>query len=192
MTTETNFSIKDFYSTINENGGLRLTHQFLIKVVELQQPSKAFKNLTFYARSANVPSVEQITGKLSYFGIDFEVPVQFKQENSIRLNIVIDNNMNLYTEILNWINSISKFNADKNNVESDTNNIMSGFGRKTINFPTITIDLLHEDLKTSVGTYWLYGCFPKIVGGFNLTHESAVPAVFDLNLTYQYFVYRNN
>ena len=193
MSENGNKSIQNFYSTIlgKESGGVRFNHEFLISVTDFpnQASLQYLNNIQFLARSSNLPTWENGTVPAGFMGVSFELPTQYKQSTTLQLNLVSDSNLKLYQSFFDWSNLVAQFQLNQDSTELE-----NGFGTKTDNYNTVKksfakfeLQLLSHDLETVIGRYTLHGCYPKTVGNYSLSHETAAIAVFDVTINFLYW-----
>lgn len=70
-----------------------------LKDTNLQDPTK---DLTFFAQSTSIPQTQLQTTDVSFLAAGFKLPGIMKYDDTWSIDILLDQNLYLYTELLYW------------------------------------------------------------------------------------------
>lgn len=138
---------------------------------------RRFGNFTFFAQNVSLPELSTAAAESSFrqYASVPQIPDTFNY-GELSMNIIIDEDMNSYTEMLNWI---------KQNVTNEVNDTMD----ENSSYADLTVTILSS--KNNLNKKMIYrDCFPTVVGSFtmetNISGTTPV-VVFPVSFRYTYF-----
>jgi len=172
-------NLNTFFQTLIEKN-VRLKHQFQVRVTTgVSSIDAAFEDVTMWAKSATIPSLQQNSTEFPYLGVKFKIPTTFQFTQEITLEIANDSKNTIRNGMLEWLNRISNTKVTEGG---------SGEGIKTLPEASfIRLDLYKPDLNEIVETYKLFGVFPSEIGDLINSNETAEISTFQAKFTYQFF-----
>lgn len=135
---------------------------------------RRFGNFTFFAQSVGLPNLTTSAAETRFrqYSSVPQVPDTFTY-GELSMNIIIDEDMNSYVEIINWI---------KQNVTNEVNDTMD----ENSSYADLTVTILSS--KNNLNKKMIYkDCFPVDIGSFTLeTNVSGTTPVVTFPVTFRY------
>ena len=169
------FGLNQFYQKLTKNG-IALSNLFRITIQDdwtsRTSPAELSKILTFYARSVNTPSTETIKQEIAGFGKVYVLPCEYRQSNSITLQVVSDYHGDILKLCSEWQQSDFAINKGKTAQAP-----IEGLAE-------VQIALLAQNMNDEIVVYILHNCFISNIGELNLTHTASSPINFNITISY--------
>jgi len=138
---------------------------------------KRFKNLEFFAQSVQHPSVSMSETAVSRPRADVFYPGDKLQFSEITVQAILDENMNVYNEVFDWMNTI----VNTNYVSPSGRNILSQDGYE-YDMQLIVLTSANTEMKS----FKYKSAFPIMLGDINFNAAVSGVEYITMPMTFKY------
>jgi len=141
---------------------------------------KRFKNLEFFAQTVTHPDVSVSPAIAPFRGTNLLLPGDKVEYGALSLDAIVDENMNVYKEMLNWIKSTAEQNVKSASSITAEN--------QDTTFYDITLSILSSH-NNQIDKITYKGAFPTNVGSINFqsTVDNVTYITFPITFYYTTF-----
>lgn len=141
------YNLKNFYNQITKKHAMLYGYQFILTFMGDEiayyfgtNATDFEKNLTYHAQSAQLPSFTIDKAKIPFYGNDFRTPTVVKFNHDYRLDLLLDQNLEIYEAARAWLRSYSDLR-------------FSGGGKRVVPNVAIRLNILNEKHDQFVTSY---------------------------------------
>lgn len=186
-------SLKGFYEYIQNQGGLRYGHQFMIFLkiddsltfhpnirdlydINISEELNSEGVFPLYVKSTSVPNLTLTTGDVAFLAAGFKFPGVIKYPNKWNVTVQLDQKLKIYEALLAWKESMSSY-------------ALNNGGNKTIPNAIADVQLLDQYNNEMIKRFFIKGIFPEQIQEIDMKYSegSSEAKTCQVTFTMQYY-----
>ena len=174
------YDLKQFYTSIIRKNPLRFGYQFIVQFFSSpgspgfylnNDPNDPKYMFTYYVQTTSIPKVEIGSAKVAFLAAGFEVPSVVKYPESWTVDILIDQGMTQYNNLLHWQEQISSYRNSQG-------------GTKTIPQTYAKLTLLDSSMRETSKKYTMMGVWIQQLGELQFEYKEGSTQISKCKCTF--------